>query len=742
MKFYAFLLTTIISLIFVSNGSAQDAQSVDWLIDPSPFVSQIKFDAEKQQLTLTNGLAERRIALTPNAATISLCNLSNGEEFVRALAPEARVTIDGKEYPIGGLTGASVLNYFKEEMLGEMKSLPDAYRFERFEIGEIEERLVYKKRPEWLSRDLPWPPKGKTARLFFTPPTVDENGRPIPTLPNVEILYEIYDGLPLISKRLFVRYPADKLTDDDAKEFSVDSFVAEELRLVENESINGTVNQTEHYDLFAFSDYIFDGLKTSIFQDCESLRLKKDPEYTTQVNYHLNTLCVLEASPAIGPKQIVSKDRDFTSYGVWVLLYEGGDRERRGLAQRRAYRTLAPWSQENPLMFHKVSSEEASIRDGIEQCAETGFETLIISFGSGFNHESVDPEYRAKFRRLSDEAAAKGVVIGGYTLTSSRSADDEADNVQNPTPMFGVAPCLASKWGAEYLATLKSFMTDANFGILENDGPFPGDFCDSVNHPGHRCKEDSVWNQFEAQADLYRWCRERGIFVNQPDAYFLVGGTKTDMAYRETNWSLPRADQSIIERQNIFDGTWNETVSMGWMFVPLSQYHGGGAAATIEPLVEHLDHYDGRFANLLGAGVQACWRGPRLYDAPETKKVVKKWVDFYKANRRILDSDLIHLRRATGRDWDGILHVDPDENVQTRALAFFYNPTTDTIKRSIRVPLYYAGLTDKTVVRIGDSDLNLGEGLETELNAKCEAVIDIEIPAEKYAWATFEQAKK
>ena len=48
---------------------------------------------------------------------------------------------------------------------------------------------------------------------------------------------------------------------------------------------------------------------------------------------------------------------------------------------------------------------------------------------------------------------------------------------------------------------------------------------------------------------------------------------------RSTSRSLPRAQQIIHARQNIFDGTWDKTPSMGWMFVPLVEYHGGGAAA-------------------------------------------------------------------------------------------------------------------------------------------------------------------
>jgi hypothetical protein len=118
-------------------------------------------------------------------------------------------------------------------------------------------------------------------------------------------------------------------------------------------------------------------------------------------------------------------------------------------------------------------------------------------------------------------------------------------------------------------------------------------------------------------SDFYKWCRAQGVYLNVPDHYFLVGSTKTAMGYRETNWSLPRAQQIIHGRQNIFDGTWEKTPSMGWMFVPLTEYHGGGEAATIEPLSEHLAHYEARLAHLFGRGQACC--GPRLCDTDETR---------------------------------------------------------------------------------------------------------------------------
>ena len=219
---------------------------------------------------------------------------------------------------------------------------------------------------------------------------------------------------------------------------------------------------------------------------------------------------------------------------------------------------------------------------------------VIMSFGSGFQFENPDPQYAAKTRELVDYARAKGLVLGGYSLCSSRSADNPADNVVNPKPAFGQAPCLGSSWGSNYLAQLKTMIERTGLQVLEHDGSYPGDTCAATNHPFHRGLNDSQWVQWKAITDLYQWCRANGVYLNVPDWYYLSGSSKCGMGYREANWSLPREYQELIERQNIFDGTWDKTASMGWMFVPLTEYQGGGPAATIEPLREHLGHYEQR----------------------------------------------------------------------------------------------------------------------------------------------------
>jgi hypothetical protein len=314
---------------------------------------------------------------------------------------------------------------------------------------------------------------------------------------------------------------------------------------------------------------------------------------------------------------------------------------------------------------------------------------IILSFGSGLNMEDTSEANIQKIKALVDYAHSKGVEMGGYSLFSSRSIDAK-DDVINPETgkpggaIFVNAPCLGSEWGLAYLQKLKTFITKTGFDLLEHDGPYPGDICASTLHPGHENMHDSQWKQWRLSVSFYRTLRGKDIYVNAPDWYFLNGTSKIAMGYRETDWSLPRAQQIIIERQNIYDGTWEKTPGMGWMFVPLVQYHGGGAGATIEPLHEHLDVYRTHLIQNFGSGVQAAYRGSRLYDTPETEAMVKGVVQWYKKYRKILNSDIIHLRRPDGRDWDGIMHVNPQ--LKEKGFVMLYNPLDKPVTRRIKLP--------------------------------------------------------
>src|SRR6185369_14094502 len=229
------------------------------------------------------------------------------------------------------------------------------------------------------------------------------------------------------------------------------------------------------------------------------------------------------------------------------------------------------------------------------------------------------------------------------------------------------------------------------------DGPYPGDLCASTTHPGHKGYDDSQWRQMEIQKELYHWLNERGVYINAPDWYFLDGTNKISIGYREVNFSLSRDQQKILNRQNIHDGLQEKTGSMSWGFVPLTKYQGGDESAILEPLSEHLKDYEQLMVQYYGAGVQACYRGPRLYDTEKTKNLVSGMIDWYKKYRAILNSNIIHLRRPDGRDWDGILHVNP--LLKEKAFLLLYNPLKEAIRRTIEVPLYYSGLKTTAIVK-------------------------------------------
>ena len=132
------------------------------------------------------------------------------------------------------------------------------------------------------------------------------------------------------------------------------------------------------------------------------------------------------------------------------------------------------------------------------------------------------------------------------------------------------------------------------------------------------------------------WCMPN----NDDDDDVYVG-----MGYDEDQYSLPRWQDLSVSRQGMYDDLYHYIPTVGWMFLPLTQYHGGGNAATIEPLSDHLTEYEWGLAQYFGAGVAACYRGWRLYDSERTREVVVRWVSFFKKYRRILTSDVVHVQR-------------------------------------------------------------------------------------------------
>ena len=488
------------------------------------------------------------------------------------------------------------------------------------------------------------------------------------------------------------------------------------------------MTEAEKRRLHVESNYAFDGMNTTHWGP--------DSEYLTQTDYLYQMPILLTSKYPLGPGVYLKPDEQFESFRTIEIIYDSDDRERQGLARRQMYRTLAPQATENPILMHVRSSDSESVRIAIDQCAEVGFEMVILTFWSGFDIESENAEYIARFKADVDYAHSKGIEIGGYTLMCA-SRDVGADNdcispeTGQPGSKFGQSACLASEWADGYFHRVLNFIDATGMDVIETDGPYHGDVCASTKHKHHSNLADSQQRQWQACVWFYHECRKRGIYINTPDWYYLNGSNKCAMGYRETNFSIPRPRQILISRQNIYDGTFEKSPSMGWMFVPLVEYHGGGAPATFEPLSEHLEEFEWHLSQNFGSGVQACYRGPRLYDTDETKKVVKKWVDFYKKHHEILDSDIIHVRRADGRDFDCMIHVN--SQLKEKSLAMVYNPTPNKVDKTIKLPLYYTGLTEVAMIREQE-----GESVEYKLDRKYNVYVPLKMDPMSITWFVVE----
>jgi hypothetical protein len=704
-----------------SNGQKEpDPHSrgkADWLVDPSPFAAEVTSNPDRREITLSNGLIRRIFRLRPNAATIAFDNLMTGESELRSIRPEAILTINNYELAVGGLLGQPIQHYLLPEWLDHMTADPRAFRFDRVEEGKPVERFAWKRMPAWSAAALPWPPPGRSLIFYYEPgPETPIQGV------SVQVHYELYDGIPLMAKWLAV-------INHSGARLQLNSFKAEVLAVLAREMDAPTNPPLPLVDnllpLHVETDYAFGGASAASANP--AVHWLPDPQYGG-ADYEHQQPSLLECKPPLGPELEIASNEVWNSFSVFELLHDSSEMERRGLAMRRMVRALAPWVAENPIFMHARYAAPEKVKMIIDQCAAVGFEMVILSFGSGFDIEDDNPQSMQQMTQLAEYGHQKGIALGGYSLLASRGGkpQDLVIDVNTGKPgggKFGPSPCLCSRWGENYFRKLHQFFPQTKMLVFENDGSYPGDYCASTEHPGHRGYLDSQWKQWKVMSDFYRWCRGLGIYLTVPDWYFLNGQSKTGMGYTENDWSLPREFQPLIERQNIYDGTWTKTASMGWMHVPLMQYHGGGSSATVEPLHENLTHYETRLADLLGAGVQAAWRGDRLYDTDETKQAVIRWVEFYKKNRAILDSDIIHLRRPDGRDWDGILHVN--SRLDTRGLAMLYNPLQQSIIRQINLPLYYTGLTKTAQISHGESSAR-SYVLDRDYNV----TVEVSIPAE------------
>ena len=726
----------------------------DWLVDrcgiKSSFQVKVAEDGMSAMCVLGNGLATRKFYLSENMVCYSLRQEAEGIEFLRSMKPEATITIGGQKIAVGGMRFPSmasgnkgrsrspyVANYFLEEWLGDMVADPQGFQLNRIRVGTPQAWLRWK--PMSPDNAAEWPPKGVRVSMEYSSP------ESMPELKGLKVTvqYEIYDGIPLIGKSLVFEQTGKKTV-------TLERTLIEELAIAD-ESANKVFVESEYNHFHATPvRWFVDGefrtdsgpIYTERMSDYRLRYWSRDELENASVDFgghpewqgEYRSRSLLQVEYPEGPATKLKAGQSWSTFNSWLLLQDSMDEDRKGLGRRQLYRVLMPWTQENLVYMHILSDSSEAIRTAVDQCAAVGFDMIILTFGSGFNMMSTDPDYISRIKADFEYAHSKGVKTGAYILFCSSRSYGNGEHDASPAA-YGRSLCLGSGFADQYFNQVIDFMETTGMDCIETDGPYHGYRCERTDHPLHAGREDSWRVNWEQQCKFYEMCMEKGIYIITPDWYYASGGRKSPMGYKESNWTLPRSQQALIARQNIYDGTWWRTPSMSYHALPLTSVYGGGPESTMEPLSKHLEAYDRVLGQYFGMGIMAAYRGFRLYDTEDTRKVVAKWVDFYREYYPIVNSDIVHVRRPDGRDLDCMMHVNP--SLKTCGLAFVWNPTDKEIKREFTLPLYYTGIKSKARISIEGKD-----GRTVELDRECNVEIPVDIAAYGYTWVVIEGCER
>ena len=350
-------LESKIRKLSVMTVPASTLTGYDWLVTPGKTSAAIYATPDRKSIVVANDMVSRTFRIFPNLATTDFVNRMTGESLLRAVSSEGSVTIDGKDWTIGGLEGQPERAYIKEAWIDSLVTVANSFMVEDFEVHPIAEDIKWARSRWALNKKAP---TGK--EITFT-----LRGDKELTDARIKLSVAVYDGIPVIRKRF-------TLENGTGAPINVDSFKVEFLAMAEPESPGGGDPRTFLLpNIHVESDYACGGSFTEKETDITE-KWVTDPRYTSQRNWLMQTPCILEVSPKIGPDQLIAAGGSFRSFSVYEMPFDSYDRERKGLFTRNMYRTIAPWTTENPIFMHLTSTDPEVVKTAVDQCADTGYE--------------------------------------------------------------------------------------------------------------------------------------------------------------------------------------------------------------------------------------------------------------------------------------------------------------------------------------------------------------------------------
>lgn len=359
--------------------------------------------------------------------------------ILRTTLPEAFVTLDGTLYSVGGLVTAGHHSYFNRSNT-KFNVSANAFNYVGYRTRAPEAPFHWEPGLRHSPTTVSWPPKGLKLTVEFQAPT--SVARPEHANVTVYVNYEMYVGIPLVSKWLTVSYSGTTPVRVDS--ITVEYLGVQKPYVVEN--LSQRPSPWDHDASAGTSSWLYietnepHGTQVIWGTDPASPDSPGADEPVLNCTYTLGPGVVLGdtshwAYSALRSsrdtwfksqfvrggsrpswKSLVyqeNRNYEFDTFHVLELVTDSGDRERVALSRHRMTRLLAPQTQENPIFFHGTDWNDEGYKIAIDQLAEVGFEMFVIDFRA--NGSLVDlSDKNIDFAAANVQYARdKGIEVGG-----------------------------------------------------------------------------------------------------------------------------------------------------------------------------------------------------------------------------------------------------------------------------------------------------------------------------------------
>lgn len=759
MRLVALLLLALAAAPQDAAATTLPSQGRDWLVHPTSTPAAVTSvhatapypsSATAQLVSISNGLVERQFYVdnaTGAWCTVEYRHLVSGMTFLRALAPEANLTLSGMPLNVGGCLGQPADHpefWTPETWASKLTADPAAMRFKNFTTDAPAPPFPWTPGTRHSPTDISWPPKGVHMTAYFTvPPSTNRvsrarsssrgntrgSGGGSTTLAGlvVGVHYELYEGLPALRKWVSVHHEGDPAAG--AANVTVDTLNYELLRAPNFAPSHMSCVLQQANNPVPFDEQVVPVTGQS-FPGRDYQMWFWDPHYDApgdreiHVTYTYYTFLVVGYTPSVtyggptGPGAVVSPGGPaFESLSVRQVLHDSAEQERKGLGVRRMHRALAPQMLENPVPFMITDvSSSAAMRLAVDQASETGHELVIIGYGAaGWCGMCFAQLNNASFvswiKSEVEYANAKGVGVSGYSLQQHNGWGEvvpTAEQTLSRAGARGPTACFSTDWHAAYREATLAFLKETGFSGMETDGQYESIPCADTGGDHHHNGIAGGWSSgIQVTLDFNAKLKGLVLYQTGADGYCFSGANKWNHADTDAFGHLPLWEQQTVGRMYIYDSVMNRLPSSGQIGVNDLASSSKGCS---RPRVQCFDFILG--SQYLMGSIPS-FRANVLYDPSDADAAalnasITKWTSFYKSFRGprpsgaagLLIADLIHIARPDSRHLEAVVHVTADASAPSRALLALVNPPEQTIQENVTVPLYYAGIVPGTTVTV------------------------------------------